>query len=417
MNTFLFSATKFFQKKTFLALTAVLSIASGFFVANLAFATHTASIVVDKTFVKVGTETYTFTITNNGTDTIDNIKITPPASFILNDTLACPTGWTPIVTSIYSCLADAEANGGSGNYLEVGSSVQVSFSAVSTAEGVYSWTVRTHDTQSISGVVQTSNPTTTVDATAPVTAASETDTAWHKGSVLITLTPSDVGGSEVASTHYQINDGAWNTYADPFEVSTQGINSVSYYSIDGVENTEATQTVESIKIDNLAPETTLSIGEKKSGTDPVYIRSNTEISLSATDDGSEGIVTSYAIDDSAPVTYSAPFALAPAGIHHISYGSVDAVGNVGEIRTVSVFVDDLAPTVSPLTISPISGSFISGLSDISAVATDNDGSGVAKCEYTLDGANWTLIADGKCAVTGVDTTSATSINIRATDNL
>lgn len=416
MNTFLFSATKFFQKKTFLALTAVLSIASGFFVANAVFAVA-PDVAVSPIMVKGGSvgTTYTFAFTNNLSAPIYDITITAPTGFTITDNLVCPAGWANYSSTVSAvrCLGDNDP--ATNLFIPSGQNATVSFTATSPlTNSVIPWTVDAKDNTFTHRIYV---PVTTVDATAPVTAVSETDTAWHKGSVLITLTPSDVGGSEVASTHYQINDGAWNTYADPFEVSTQGINSVSYYSIDGVENTEATQTVESIKIDNLAPETTLSIGEKKSGTDPVYIKSDTEISLSATDDGSEGIVTSYTIDDSAPVTYSAPFALATAGIHHISYGSVDAVGNVEEIRTVSVFVDDLAPTVSPLTISPISGSFISGLSDISAVATDNDGSGVAKCEYTLDGANWTLIADGKCAVTGVDTTSATSINIRATDNL
>jgi len=417
MNTFFSRVTKIFQKKTVLALTAVLSIASGFFVANLVSAVA-PDVVVSPVMVKGGSvgTTYDFNITNNLTAPIYDITITAPAGFTVTDKLVCPEGWANhrSTASLVECLGNGDP--ASELFIPVGGQGVVSFSATAPSnDSVTPWNVEFVDS---AYAHHSYIPITTVDATAPVTAISQTDTEWHKGSVSITLTPSDVGGSNVASTHYKINDGAWNTYTAPFEVSTQGINSVSYYSIDGVENTETTKKVESIKIDNVAPETMLTIGEKKSGTDPVYVKSNTKISLSATDDGSQEIVTSYTLDKGVSVVYSDPFTLSGSGIHTISYNSVDAVSNVEDVRTVSVFVDDKAPILGSIVISPISGSFISGLSDISATVSDADGSGVAKCEYTLDGgANWTLIAGGACAVTGVNTKNASIINIRATDNL
>jgi hypothetical protein len=58
--------------------------------------------------------------------------------------------------------------------------------------------------------------------------------------VTVTLTATD-NVSGVAVTKYQLDDGAWTTYAAPFIVSEDGIHTLSFYSVDRNGNTEQTK--------------------------------------------------------------------------------------------------------------------------------------------------------------------------------
>ena len=79
--------------------------------------------------------------------------------------------------------------------------------------------------------------------------------------------------------------------------------------------------------------------------------------------------------------------------------------------------DSTNPIIGTLTISPKSGNYISGTSAISASVSDSP-SGIASCEYTLDETTWNVgtVNSGACVLTGINTATATLINIRATDN-
>ena len=63
---------------------------------------------------------------------------------------------------------------------------------------------------------------------------------YYEGPVQVVLTASDYG-SGVASTVYQIDNGAWQSYTAPFRIFVPGNHVVSYYSTDIAGNIEATQ--------------------------------------------------------------------------------------------------------------------------------------------------------------------------------
>ena len=101
--------------------------------------------------------------------------------------------------------------------------------------------------------------TTTADTTNPVTSASPSGTAgengWYRSNVTVTLAASD-SESIVASTWYRVGGtGAFQQYAGPFTLSSEGSASVEYYSVDGAGNTETVQS-QTIKIDTIAPSIT-----------------------------------------------------------------------------------------------------------------------------------------------------------------
>lgn len=92
------------------------------------------------------------------------------------------------------------------------------------------------------------------DIQAPVTEAflsGQDDNGWSNQSVQVTLNATD-DKSGAAKTEYRVNEGIWQTYQGPFDVTAEGENVVQYRSTDHVGNTEDAQSV-SIKIDKTAP--------------------------------------------------------------------------------------------------------------------------------------------------------------------
>jgi len=105
--------------------------------------------------------------------------------------------------------------------------------------------------------------TVKIDTTRPTTTVSGTDVNWHKTPVTVTLTASDAGGSGVKATYYTI-DGTQHTYAAPFAISSQGSNTVTYWSVDNADNTEIAKSA-TVNIDTTGPVTAAKAAKGKAG--------------------------------------------------------------------------------------------------------------------------------------------------------
>ena len=77
--------------------------------------------------------------------------------------------------------------------------------------------------------------TITPDTTAPVT-VDDVNSAWRPTNATVSLTATDAH-NYVAATRYRINASALATYTVPFAVTTEGTNTVEYFSVDGAGNT------------------------------------------------------------------------------------------------------------------------------------------------------------------------------------
>jgi outer membrane protein assembly factor BamB len=99
-----------------------------------------------------------------------------------------------------------------------------------------------------------------IDSIAPVTQASASGTfgtnGWYVSEVQLSLSAAD-NLSGVQGTFYRIDGGAAQAYSGAFVVSSLGQHTVEYWSVDNLNNTEATHSL-SIKIDNVAPVVTAS---------------------------------------------------------------------------------------------------------------------------------------------------------------
>ena len=211
---------KLFFRSSFILLSAALLVASGFFIADTALAnTHTTSVNVSPQFIKSGAiNIYTFSITNNGTDSIYLITINIPAdsSFSTDiNTISCPSGWTKDISSnslkAVCITATAELNSGS--------SISISFEAISptpTQDTQYSWVVVTRDLVEGGSEFTNTDAKTTIDVTPPATTDNTLPAVWSNTDITVTLICYDGAGSGCDKTYYT-TDGS-----DPTTSSSQG---------------------------------------------------------------------------------------------------------------------------------------------------------------------------------------------------
>lgn len=336
----------------------LLLLLAGMILSGYVSAAHTSSISLDKAFMKKGMkDTYTFTVTDNGVDPIYKIAVgIPSASGFSMDvsSISCPGGWSDIGSSPSEAVCFTDAFG--GNIIGPGSSEQMSFSATApnpSSDAQYVWGVDTTDNTG-NTFSNTEDAKTTIDVTAP--------------------------------------SYIWNTPATD-----------AYYA-DG----------DALSVD-------VSVIDTGSG-----VNNGLDCSpkIDGTADSFTGTVTYFASTKkcSGTITLKTQSGLSD-GAHRITVSVPDKIGNLQTSDNRRIQIDNTAPVVGAITVTPSydgTVKYVSGKSTISAAVTET-GSGIKACEYTLNwgAANpaWIPIDGGSCTATDVDTSSASSVNMRAIDNV
>jgi len=167
-------------------------------------------------------------------------------------------------------------------------------------------------------------------------------------------------GVGAATTYVSLNGRPFNVYSGGTKtISTEGFDTISYYSVDLLGNAEAIKT-STVAVDNTPPITTLLV-LGSSSTDVqgrIDIAAATALALSAVDPISNGVAsgvarTGYLLDNSSSITvYAGPFQLA-VGTHTLTYLSIDNVGN-REAPYISSF-SVAAGAVLPYALNPSTG--------------------------------------------------------------
>jgi len=182
-----------------------------------------------------------------------------------------------------------------------------------------------------------------IDVTPPETNYSiEEEKEWYNEEVEITLNATD-NMSGINVTYYKINNEEWETYNGSFNVSSEGINTVYFYSIDNAGNEEQEKNFE-VKIDFTPPETTYSINATygKNG----WIRDSAKITLNATDNLSGVNATYYKINGGSWEKYDGKIEIATDGEYTIRFYSIDNAGNIEDEKNLTLKIDSKPPTVS-----------------------------------------------------------------------
>jgi PKD repeat protein len=260
-----------------------------------------------------------------------------------------------------------------------------------------------------------------LDIIPPTTDLSKTGnvglSGWYVSDVNIALMAVD-DFSGVALTQYSFDGVIWITYTKPFTISTEGITTIYYNSIDNAGNVEEMKS-EIVKIDKTSPVTLLNVGDPKFVIDDaVCLTSHTLITLTAQDDYSGVASTAYRIYNatygSTWITYAQPFYLIGLGdgTYSIDYNSTDNAGNVEPINTVAVILDN-TPPVANFTWTPSVPKVGEPITFDASVSTSNGGI-IMKYEWNFgDGGH----ATGKI-VTHTYTSSGTyTVTLNITDSL
>ncbi|MGG3466031.1 hypothetical protein ABES02_00380 [Neobacillus pocheonensis] len=263
-------------------------------------------------------------------------------------------------------------------------------------EGVH--TVSFYSEDNVGNVEEKRTVEVKMDKQAPKT------TADIKDNSLVELTATD-DLSGVHATYYSIN-GSDFTEGTSFVVDQQGVNTVTFYSIDNAGNMEAKQTIEVI-VDKTAPVTVSNLEDK-------WYRDSLNVKLTATDDLS-GVKATYYSIDGADFNKGTSLTIEKEGKHEVTFYSVDNAGNIEERHKVAVNLDKTAPT----TVSNLEDKWNTNTVDVKLTATD-DLSGVKATYYSIDGADFnegtslTVEKEGKHEVTFYSVDNAGNIEEKHT---
>ncbi|SNY69449.1 Ig-like domain (group 3) [Paractinoplanes atraurantiacus] len=142
------------------------------------------------------------------------------------------------------------------------------------------------------------------------------------------------------------------------------------------------------------------------------------VTVTASDSGSGVDTVEYALDNAAFQAYTAPVAVTAVGAHTLRYRATDKSGNVSTVGSLAFTVvapqqqDTTPPTVTAQLAGDRDGDG-NYVGTVTATLTATDaGSGVARIEYSLDGAAFTAYTQPLV----INTPGMHMLHFRATDN-
>ena len=215
---------------------------------------------------------------------------------------------------------------------------------------------------------------------------------WYKTNPTITISAADIQ-SGVLKTFYRWNSNVFQQYSLPFQIPSQGVHTLQYYSMDYAGNVEIVKTF-FFQYDNIAPitEDDTPEGVQK---EPVTIHFFYSDNVSGVKN------TYYTTDGSTPTTSSVSgtsVTISETGTYTIKYFSVDFAGNQETVKqgSVDLFIDTEAPHVFISESFPINGNnaWYRSTPEISLSATDPSGISELKYKRFPTGATTTSIYTG-----------------------
>lgn len=233
-----------------------------------------------------------------------------------------------------------------------------------------------------------------VDATPPITTHTFVDN--FSGTNVSPYTKisfsADDNMSGVMSTFIKLNNNDPIPYSgiltlEELGVYTEPFNTITYYSIDNVGNTEQTKQL-NFKIDQLGPIPSIHWNGKtyvKNNT--TYIHPSTLFSLSAEDAEMEILENWYRINNDKKTRFDAPVSLSRFDQLELIYSATDVLGNKGEITQRMIIVDKLKPESKHIIQGNIiqSGNTLAiGVNSSIDISASDEDSGISSIFYKIN---------------------------------
>lgn len=149
------------------------------------------------------------------------------------------------------------------------------------------------------------------------------ENGWYRSNVTVTLMGSDDSGS-VNRTQYSFDGSGWFIYDDPFEIASEGVHTVEYYSVDDTGLCEPHETLE-VAIDTIDPSVLI---DSEDGA--IFTTNEVNISWASSDSGSGVDVLEFSIDGEEYVSCDDSYVVLTDmddGEHSLVIRAHDAAGN------------------------------------------------------------------------------------------
>ena len=206
-------------------------------------------------------------------------------------------------------------------------------------------------------VVNSNAPEDEVDPTVSVTLEGATDASGdYQGSATVSITAADEGGSGLAAVQYSLDGAPFETYSEPFTVTTSGEHTVVARASDEAGNTTTTDAemftvVGGESGDITKPTVSVSLsGAEKS---PNVYEENVTVTVRAEDEESSSLAVTYRLDGGSFKSYSGPFDVKELGEHTVVARAEDDAGNVGETTRTFQVVSETLPPAPPANAAAI----------------------------------------------------------------
>ncbi len=232
-------------------------------------------------------------------------------------------------------------------------------------------------TLDVSGRLDLVPPLTSVSA-----AGASGGGGWFTSAATITLTATD-DAAGVKETKYRTSPGgAADAYASPFDLASDGVHAISFWSVDRADNVEAESSA-SFKVDRTPPASSLALAGPAGNAG--WWRGDVAATLGGSDATSGYASSAFALDDGAVTAYAAPVPVRGDGVHGLRYRATDVAGNVEMERSATIRIDATPPASSHALDGPTGddGWFLGPVTV--ALASTDATSGVAVTRYELDG--------------------------------
>lgn len=192
---------------------------------------------------------------------------------------------------------------------------------------------------------------------------------------------------------YKVNNGPFQKYSNPINLTKEGKQTIIYRAVDKVGNKETAKLL-TVVVDNTPPTVKMIPSEVPYKRDNVqYVNSRTTYTIAAEDNSSGVRKIEYFVDDGAKQVYTEgnPIKLETPGAHIISYFATDNSGNVTpEYGKMLVNVDVSRPTIKIVESSPlvvVGGKNYTKRDTTFAVKAFDNESGISQIMVKVDGAS------------------------------
>jgi len=304
------------------------------------------------------------TITYYSTDTAGNVELTETTTVRI-DTAAPTTtasnlqatnnsGWSNAAVTVTLAAADSGGSGLGGTTYQIDGGAPATYGGPFTVSAPGSHAIVYHSTDAAGNTGATGGGYVNIDGSLPVT-TDDDPAGWKNTAQTVTLSPSDSGGSGLASTLYKVDGGSYTagrsvSIPAPASHANDGVHTITYYSTGVGGNTEAPHSC-TVRIDTRGATIALAAFKYKAGKLAVAYRINS-VALTTANGGwatvkltvdsakSRKVVKTF-VQLQKPVNAKQKLSLKiklAKGAYTVKVSATDAAGNVSAIKAVKLTV-------------------------------------------------------------------------------